>query len=107
MTDRNIIVDGNPRAEWYGARYWIADLHDGGHITIHANRFVINGGAVEFWGCHHDQAEDTSRTAPDYGKPKSDEYVLFAIPADSWKAVYAASVIDGSPVAVDHWSERG
>jgi hypothetical protein len=33
--------------------------------------------------------------------------VLFAIPADSWKAVYAASVIDGSPVAVDHWSERG
>jgi hypothetical protein len=74
------------QATRYGKFYWCIGLVDGTEIHVHADqlRFPADGGLV--------LAVDK-----EYG-------VNFAFAAGRWSFVYAASVIDGGAVAVEHWT---
>ena len=67
-----------------GAREAIVD--NGGDIYLHADAMRIDDGALVFMQRKTDGLYDT-----------------VVVAAGSWSVVYAASVIDGSPVAVEHW----
>lgn len=79
----------------YGKYYWCVrvfpDLSADGKIYLFAEEVTIQGGAQEH-----------QRTVL-YGKPRPPVLVLAA---EQWIAFYAASVLDGRPVAVEHWTEE-
>lgn len=87
MPEREI-VSPRPGRESYGRRYWVVDRPDGGYISVHANRVELSAGHLAFYG-----GDDP-------------EYMTFALPPGQWTAFYAAAVADGSPVAVDRWTEK-
>lgn len=101
-TDRVLVEDGR-NSKNYGKSYWIADLTGGGYITLYADRPAVNAGCLEFWGRFYPDKDGS----PDWDNPRGDEYLLLGLPAGRWSAFYAASVIDGAPVAVDRWIEKG
>ena len=74
----------------YGALYWCVktDLSESGEIYLHADRTEIVDGILLFW-----------RETGD-GKP----FVNLAIAPGQWRALFAASVMDGHAVAVEHWA---
>lgn len=69
----------------YGELYWCVKtpLAVSGDIYVHADGVEIHQGALVFMGRH--------------GTP------VLTIAAGQWLASYAASVLDGSAVAVEHW----
>jgi hypothetical protein len=71
----------------YGNYYWCVKvakmLFKNGEIYLHAERVVLDRGAVVFI---------SNKDCP-----------VLVVPAGSWSAVCAASVIDGSAVAIEHW----
>lgn len=91
-------IDGNPKANRYGQYYWMVELVDGGWVSLHANRAEVSGGAAIFYGTFH-----TWDDLPKYDAPKGAEYPVVAFGAGQWKTFYAASTLDGDPVAVDRW----
>jgi hypothetical protein len=101
----NDVMDGNPGAEWYGARYWIAELVSGGLVSLNANRVEIasDGTLVFYGGGHHPRADQGDK--PDYDRPRGDDYPMLAFAAGQWRIFYAAKVVDGSPLSVDRWKE--
>ena len=79
-------------AERFGKLYWCIKtyLSNDGQIYTHADRVQIDQtGCLLFFGRHRD------------GGP---EYLTLALAAGSWRAVYMASLFDGSPVAVERWA---
>jgi hypothetical protein len=73
----------------YGKYYWCVKvkktISKDGEIYIMADNVVVNNdGSVSFIG--------------------KDVYPNLILPAGSWLAVYAASLLDGSAVAVEHWA---
>ena len=73
--------------EKYGQYYWCVKVTKGisesGEIYVHADNIsTSDNGAIVFGG----------NTGPN-----------LIIPSGKWLAVYAASVLDGSAVAVEHW----
>jgi hypothetical protein len=87
--------------EWYGSYYWCVKtkLSKSGEIYVNADRveFTSTGGVI-FWT--DPDARSPSEKADDYAQRKDP---ILAIAAGHWTAVYAASVIDGHAVAVNHW----
>lgn len=77
----------NQTAAGYGKRYWCikTDLSPDGEIYVHADEVRFAYGAAIF---------------------ESGKDVRLALAAGSWKAVFAASVIDGHAVAVEHWKDE-
>lgn len=79
----------------YGDHYWCVrvspDLSADGKIYLFAEEIAIQGGALVFL-----------RAAPP-GKPRPP---VLALAAEQWIAFYAASILDGRPVAVEHWTEE-
>ena len=78
------------KPDHYGRYYWCVktDLSDSGEIYLHA-----------------DQAEISPNGELTLCVPKGDgSHVNMAFAVGHWKAVHAASVFDGAPVAVQHWS---
>lgn len=74
--------------ERYGKKYWAVQLKDGGQIQLHADYIYVNkNGDILF-------LKDTGDTF---------SQMNLALPAGSWYYAYAANVLDGSPVAVEHW----
>lgn len=96
-------IDGNEKAAGYGRFYWIVDLVDGGWVSVHADRAEVNGGAVVFYGTNYPR---TTAGDVNYDEPKHPEYPVIAFGAGQWRTFHAASLIDGSPVAVDRWVEN-
>lgn len=94
-------IDGNPNANQYGQFYWLVELGNDEWVSVHANRVEVSGGAVVFYGSGHEAGEG----GPDYDRPKRPDYPVIAFGSGQWKTFYAASVLDGHPVAVDRWVE--
>jgi len=78
----------------YGRFYWCVkvpkDLSKDGEIYLMADDVRVQDGALVF----------VQRGEKEAGVDR----VNLLIPAHKWLAVYAASVLDGSAVAVEHWS---
>jgi hypothetical protein len=82
-------------AQDYGQYYWCVkvtkDIAKAGEIYLHADDVLTTqDGAVRFV-----QKKDDGQAV-----------VMLLIPSGKWRAVYAASVLDGSAVAVVHWAEE-
>lgn len=75
----------NADAAKYGRYYWCikTDLSTDGEIYVHADRMRLDQGAMIF-------------------ESDGDQVRLILAPG-TWKAAFAASVIDGHAVAVEHW----
>jgi hypothetical protein len=80
----------------YGRTYWCVktNLSKDGEIYVHADRLEMREGTLFFFGSHRREESD---------RPPGPEGILLMIAAGHWRAVYAASGIDGSAVAVQHW----
>jgi hypothetical protein len=73
----------------YGKYYWClkSDLSEDGEIYVHADEVrVTPTGGVLF-----------------VSKDVNGEHVRLAVASGKWSAVFAASLIDGSAIAVEHW----
>lgn len=81
----------------YGARYWCVKVHElseNGEIYVNADTAeVLPCGALVLRG-----GFSKSEQRPNM------EQVVLALAPGQWSAIYAASCIDGAPVAVDHWA---
>ena len=79
-------------ADQYGKSYWLVEVPRSvsadGFISLMADRAEVVAGSLVF--SRNDRAE----------KPG---IALLGLPPGSWTSFYAASMIDGRPVAVDHW----
>src|SRR5262249_44822656 len=88
----------------YGDKYWCvkSKLSKSGEIYLNADRveFTPSGGII-FWGGFRPaaKAEDEWKTE----KP-AELIPCLALAAGQWIAVFAASVMDGHAVAVQHWN---
>jgi hypothetical protein len=73
----------------YGSRYWCVKtpLSENGEIYLFADDVVLLEGALVF------------RSLPSDGS----QQVNLLLAPGQWTSVYAASVIDGAAVAVEHW----
>ena len=38
---------------------------------------------------------------------RKDKTIMMAFAAEKWENIYAASCMDGSPVSVEHWQDKG
>lgn len=79
----------------YGRFYWCAkvskDVSTDGEIYVMADDVEIDEGALRFVQYREENETKIER-------------VNLLIPPGKWLAVYAASVVDGSAVAVEHWA---
>lgn len=76
--------------ERYGRYYWCikTDVSENGEIYVMADKAVVgDDGSIQF-------------IREEEGKEK---FINLAIAPGKWTAFYAASVIDGAAVAVEHW----
>jgi hypothetical protein len=84
----------------YGARYWCVkvpiSLSPDGEIYVYADRVDLVSGALVF----------VSDAIVTHNGPDTVAQPGLSIAAGSWIAVFAASVIDGSAVAVEHWKDE-
>ena len=76
----------------YGGKYWMIELTDR-IVYMHAHRSKV-GAAGELYMLRPDRE----------GHPKDEPNAVFS--ADRWRAVYAVSALDGSPIAVVHDDAR-
>lgn len=85
----------------YGEYYWCVKVPNtvakSGEIYLYADDVEFCEGAVTFYRFYHKKID----------QPDQPNQVNLMLPAGAWYAVYAASVVDGSPVAVEHWAEEG
>jgi hypothetical protein len=74
------------KPEQHGRHYWCikTNLSESGEIFLLADEIEIRDGALLFLSCR-------------------EHSVNMAFAAGQWTAVYIASVIDGTPLAVEHW----
>jgi hypothetical protein len=93
--EQRIRLEGEPK---YGRYYWCIkvpkSLSTNGEIYIHADKPVIHpNGELELVGAFREYVDSPpQREAPN----------LILAPGQ-WLCIYAASVIDGSAIAVSHW----
>lgn len=81
---------------------------------------AINYGTF-YWGIYTKETEgdciylyaDTVNVAPDgslvftsQSEKNPEKQTRFIVASGKWTIVFAASMMDGSPVAVDHWKEQ-
>ena len=78
----------------YGRRYFCAKTATG-EIYVMANRAEITAhGDLLFWGTFQ----------ADYDKPDDGQEILnLALSAGQWSSMYAASLMNGDAIAVEHW----
>lgn len=85
----------NPRAAKYGGTFWHVRLRGGDVVGIHAKAAeVLPDGTLRF--APAPQKDGTPR-------PVIETATAFA--AREWCCYYSASVIDGTPVMVEWWTE--
>jgi hypothetical protein len=89
----------------YGKYYWCIkvpeSISEDGEIYLNADRVELRDGALIFSGKFYPSARDGY---PDYENPKdNEEKTLLILNKEQWLVCYAASVIDGSAIAVQYW----
>lgn len=92
--------------ENYGQLYWCVGLEDGTEVYLHADDVEVKEGALIFSGDFYLNAQDEmamSAGYPDYRKPSGNAYAKLGFAPNAWRFFYAASVLDGSAVAVNRW----
>ena len=95
----------------WGNYYWAVGLPDGRECFVQANEVKIDDGALLVIGHYHKprgRREHDERPYADWSLPCEGcdlDRTLMAFAPGAWTACYAASVIDGDPVAVDHLPE--
>jgi hypothetical protein len=78
----------------YGSSYHCIGLADGNEVLMHADRIMFTpNGDLHAIGRFRGGEDEEQRQ----------ETTLAAFAAGQWKFHYAASVLDGSAVAVEHW----
>lgn len=78
------MAKGSDRFAKYGGLYWqVSGLV--GDLWIHADAAEVKDGALVF--------------------SRKDGMTLFGFAPGTWTTFHAASLIDGSPVAVEHWDD--
>lgn len=82
----NFAFEGN-HAESGGNYYWTAGLQDGREFSFYADEIRFQDGSLLA----------VSKVQGALSNPN----VRLALPAGSWTHVYAASIIDGSPICID------
>jgi hypothetical protein len=74
----------------YGEHYWCI-TGDGGSVFVYADRIEITAcGALIAWGGYRKEGVHVER-----------EQQLWAAAPGQWKTFFAASLIDGRPVAIE------
>jgi hypothetical protein len=74
----------------YGAHYWCV-TSEGAPVFLYADRIdVLNSGALMAWGGYRREG----------GRPEREQPLWAAAPGQ-WKSFFAASLIDGHPVALE------
>lgn len=86
--------DGDDRSR-YGASRWALGLPDGREAYVYADRIEITDGVIVFW-------RDTIPAAEDGERVPANAQAMLALAPGTWVHVYAASVLDGSPVIVEY-----
>ena len=89
----------------YGRRYWCIKVPESiskdGEIYLHADRVELRDGALIFLGKFYPSAKDG---CVDYENPQDkEEKTVLILNKGQWLVCYAASVLDGSAVAVERW----
>ena len=84
--------------EQFGAYYYCikvtGDVSENGEIYAHADRVAVTGdGTLVLFHAFTPRGQDEEQ-----------EEMTLMIPTGKWLAVYAAAVLDGSAVAVEHWA---
>jgi hypothetical protein len=85
-------------ADRYGSKYWCikSAASEDGELYVMADRLqVTEAGALIAWGGHRNKSSEAP--APET------QIAVLVLAAGCWTAAYAASIMDGSPVAVEHW----
>ena len=83
----------------FGKRYWCVkvnkDLSENREIYVNADKVSYSpNGDVVFKGTFYNKKTE---------KYEGEERVRLIIANGKWEAVYAASLLDGHAIAVDHW----
>ena len=93
-------VEGRVQAVHYGHRYFAVGLPDGREALLWGDRAdVVASGALVVW----QETEAVGRWEDEgYHREPTDPMPTMILAAGAWTHCYAASVLDDSPVAVDH-----
>jgi hypothetical protein len=88
----------NADASTYGRYYWCIGLigETATEVYVHADEVSID--QVGTLIC-----EGRGRRGPGEQPPDDQSQLMLAFPSGHWSFVYAASVMDGHAVAVEHW----
>jgi hypothetical protein len=83
----------------YGKLYWCVGVPEvispDGEIYLHACRVEISDGTLIFWSDHNlKDGKYEEREKP---------FQVLALAPGRWNFVFAASVIDGAAISVEHW----
>lgn len=83
----------------YGRSYWCVKRRDAPEVYVMADRVEVTPtGALIFW------AETTEAKDGSYDRvPRNNPFPSLGFAPGEWTAFYAASLLDGSAVAVEHW----
>ncbi len=78
-----------PKPEAHGRHYWCVrtDISQSGEVYLLADSVEVRDGALILIGSNENR-------------------VNMAFAPGHWNAVFAASIIDGSPLAVEHWADE-
>lgn len=95
----------------YGQKYFCVKVPQNisvdGEIFLHADYARVDeNGTLTFYGQFYPFNEKLELSRPDYENAAGDEVALLTLSRGSWSLYYAASVLDGHAVAVDHWREE-
>jgi len=77
---------GDDRSK-YGRFYFCVQMESGEEVRFHADVLLV----------------EPCGALAGYADRDDGRRLMFAAGAGAWKAAFAASVLDGGPVAVEHW----
>jgi hypothetical protein len=91
----NFGVEGDTTAAMYGRYSWSVGLSDGREVHVMLDEIeVLDSGALRCAGALREHPGDPV--------PTYDPETTLLLAAGAWTHAYAASLIDGSPIAVGH-----
>jgi hypothetical protein len=80
----------------YGTFCWCVRISKEEEVYVHADVAEVLNGTLLF-----------ARTRKNTKTGRDEMHINLAFAAGHWEAFYAASVVDGGPIAVAHWRRNG
>lgn len=102
MTESRVLqfaLSGDKYCDQYGSMYWSVGLPDGREVMLRADRMEITDGVLTAWTYSRIDPADDDRVRR---IPRDEPYATMAFAPGAWMTFYAASMLDGRPVAADH-----